>query len=387
MYRIPKVAILIETSRTCERSFLRGIAKYSSLLGPWTVCTKPQFYLKSKKKHFFQYLLNWGVQGIVASDTEIDEEMIDSGIPIVSHVIKHQIPGLINVIGDTIESGRMAADHFLKCGLQNFAFYGFGKRYWSEGRMDSFRDTVEKAGFETHIFTESESLFYRSLEKTQLALSKWLCALPKPIGLMTCADDFSQHAVEACKITNINIPDEISIIGVDNDELVCSLSNPTLSSISLNFEAAGYQAATILNKMMKGQKITNQHIIVQANRIVERQSSNILAIDNKEVVNAILFIQDNAKYPIQVPDVVNATSLSRRSLELEFKKHCKRSIHNIIKHYRITLICKMLTETKMTISQIVQEMDFADTAHFSRYFHESMNIRPSDYRKKHAWPF
>lgn len=330
------------------------------------------------------HLLKWGVQGIVACDTEVDEEIINSNIPIISLVATHQIPGLINAIGDTIESGRMAADHFLQRGFQNFAFCGIGKMYWSLGRRDSFRDRVKKAGFETHIFTEPNSLYYSSWQKTQQELVQWLRALPKPIGLMTCADDCSQHVIEACHLANINVPDEISIIGTDNDELVCSLSKPTLSSVALDFESAGYEAATILNKVIKGEKTAIQNIMIRASHVVERQSCNILAINNKEVVNALLFIQDNAKYPIQVIDVVNASSMSRRSLELGFKKHCNCSIHTQIKHYRIKLICKMLTETNMTIGQIAKVMAFTNIPHISRYFHDSMKIRPSGYRKKHS---
>ena len=164
------------------------------------------------------------------------------------------------------------------------------------------------------------------------------------------------------------------------------LSHPTLSSVFVDFEKAGYEAAAMLNKMIEGQETTgkNQNIICPVTHIVERQSSNILAIDNKEVVDAILFIQDNAKYPVQVTDVVNATGLSRRSLELEFKKYCNCPIHNTIKSYRVKLICKMLLETKMTLGQIAKEMRFSEVAHISRYFHSFMKIRPLDYRKKHG---
>lgn len=384
MYRIPKVAIMIETSRTCERSFLQGIAKYSALLGPWTVYKKPQFYLKSRKNRSLTLLREWGVQGIIACDTDIDEEMLDSGIPIISLAVKHKIPGVVNVVGEVIQPGQMAAEYLLECGLRNFAFCGIGKFYWSEGRMENFRERIKKAGFETHIFIEPESLYYSAWKKTQVALSKWLRGLPKPIGIMTCADDCSLHLVEACKINDIKIPEEISIIGVDNDDLVCLFSNPTLSSIALNFGHAGYEAASVLDKMMKGQKTIKQNIMVYTDRVVERQSTNILTIDNKEVVKALHFMRDNAKFPIQVADVVNATSSSRRSLELKFMKYCGCSINNKIQHYRIILICQMLTKTDMTISQIALEIGFSNISHLSRYFHNSMKISPSDYRKKHT---
>ena len=374
---------MIETSRTCERSFLQGIAKYSALLGPWNVYKKPQFYLKSRRIHPLSLLQEWGVQGIIACDTDIDEEMLDSGIPVVSLAVKHKIPGVVNVVGDVIQSGQMAAEYLLECGLRNFAFCGIGKFYWSEGRLENFRDRIKKAGFETHIFVEPESLYYSTWKKTQVTLSKWLRDLPKPLGIMTCADDCSQHVLEACKINDIKIPEEISIIGVDNDDLICLFSNPTLSSIALNFGHAGYEAARVLDKMMKKQKTTKQDIMVYTDRVVERQSTNILTIDNKEVAKALHFMRDNAKFPIQVSDVVDATSFSRRNLELKFLKHCGCSINNKIQHYRIMLICQMLTKTDMTVSQIALELGFSNISHLSRYFHKLMKISPSDYRKKH----
>jgi len=384
VHKIPKVAIMIETSRTCERSFLRGIAKYSALLGPWTVYNKPQFYLKSGKMHALSILQEWGVQGIIACDTDLDKEMLESGIPIVSLAVKNIVPGVVNVIGDVSRSGRMAAEYLLECGLRNFAFCGIGRFYWSEGRMQSFRDRIKQAGFEAHVFIEPESLYCSTWKKTQVALSKWLCGLPKPIGIMTCADDCSQHVVEACKINDIKIPEEISIIGVDNDDLVCLFCNPTLSSIALNFGRAGYEAASVLDKMMKRKKPAVQDIMVCVDQVVERQSTNILTIGNKEVVDALHFIQDNAKFPIQVSDVVNAASLSRRNLEMKFMKYCGCSINSKIQHYRIMLICRMLTTTDMTVSQIALELGFANISHLSRYFHKAMQVSPSDYRKNNV---
>ena len=380
---IPKVAIMIETSRTCERAFLQGIARYSTLLGPWTVYQKPQFYLKSRKMHPLPLLQEWGVQGIIACDTDIDKEMLKSNIPIISLAVINIIPNIVNVIGDVIKPGQMAADYLLECGLSHFAFCGISNFYWSEGRMESFQNRIRQAGYDTHSFVEPSTLYSRAWKKTQADLSNWLNNLPKPIGIMTCADDCSQHVVEACKINNIKIPEDISIIGVDNDDMVCLFSNPTLSSIALNFQHAGYEAASLLDKMMKKQTTTKQNIMVHADRVVERQSTNILKIDDEEVVNALRYMQANAKYAIQVSDVVNATNCSRRSLELKFTQHCGCSINNKIIHYRIMLICQMLRKTDMTISQIALKIGFANISHLSRYFQKTMNISPSNYRKRH----
>jgi LacI family transcriptional regulator len=175
-------------------------------------------------------------------------------------------------------------------------------------------------------------------------------------------------------------------LGVDNDDLFCELCNPPLSSVALDMPAAGFSAAELLHKMMTGKKIVKtNNIIVKPTHVVTRQSTDVSAVQDATVAEAIRFIRDS-KHVIQVCDVANAVAMSRRNLELRFQKAINRSIHQEIKRVRIEQITKLLIDDTMTITQIAAKLGYADFAHISRYFRELKGITPSEFRKQHRRP-
>jgi LacI family transcriptional regulator len=176
----------------------------------------------------------------------------------------------------------------------------------------------------------------------------------------------------------------VAIIGVDNDEQVCDISNPPLSSVALDVEKAGFRASELLNKMMMGRKMEPQTVIVQPNRVVTRQSTNIVAVEDELVSQALTFIHHNANRLIQVDDVINYLSVSRRSLHDKFVKALGRSVYDEIKRVRIDLIKQMLIETDSSISDIALSLGYDNTNHIARYFREKTGISPLEYRKLHG---
>jgi LacI family transcriptional regulator len=181
----------------------------------------------------------------------------------------------------------------------------------------------------------------------------------------------------------VKVPEEAAVIGVDNDPMICDLSDPPLTSIALNVEAAGYEAAKLMDDLISKRNVTGKQIIVSPSHIVQRQSSDILAIDNKQVALAIRFIIDNAKNKIHVNDVVKQTALGRRALEKQFKKSTRRSIYNHIRLIRAEWISKLLIETDIPISQIAARFNFTDVEHISRYFKKEKGIGLREFRKLH----
>jgi LacI family transcriptional regulator len=213
-------------------------------------------------------------------------------------------------------------------------------------------------------------------------MAEWLKTLPKPLGLMTCTDERSQHVIEACKTAEFRVPEDIAIIGVDNDELVCDLSDPPLSSVFQNSEKAGYEAAELLDELMAGKKPAKKEVIVDAPYIVNRQSTDILAIEDREVVEAIRYIREHSKDNIGVGQVIKATALSRRALERRFNKILGRSIYNEIRRTRVEQAVRMLLETKMSISQIASALGYPSVDHIARYFKREKGMSLVAYRKK-----
>ncbi len=217
-----------------------------------------------------------------------------------------------------------------------------------------------------------------------MILAEWLRTLPKPVGVMACNDDRGQHITEACATANLDVPYEVAVIGVDNDDQVCDISNPSLSSVALDVEKAAFQASGLLDKMMAGEKIPPQTVTVHPNRVVTRQSTNIVAVEDKLVSQALHFIHQNAKRLIQVDDVIKALNVSRRSLHDKFMKTLRRSVYDEIKRVRIDLISQMLVETDLSISDIALGLGYDSSNHIARYFKQKMGISPLDYRKLHG---
>ena len=380
---LPKILLLLESSRTCEREFLRGIARYARLHGPWAFYHKPKFYLESNRRALsISQIKRFGPDGMIVSDTEKIADIQSLSCPIIIHTFKSDGYEKPMVLGNTEQVGRMGAEHLMSRGCRHFAYCGIGDYYWSRGRYDSFRKTIERAGFSVFYY-ELDPQRMRNRRQQQLqSLADWLRDRPRPLGLMTCADDCSQHVVEACRIYDFQIPEQICVIGVDNDDMMCELSSPPLSSIALNFETAGYQTAELLNELMAHGRSDQTSVMVSPSHIEVRASTDMLAVNDKDVAAAIRFIRENSNRLIQTADVVEVTACAQRALHNKFLRSVGHSVHQEIKRARVERIAKMLRETDLTISQISQQLGYFNVNHISRYFEQEMGVKPLAYRKE-----
>jgi LacI family transcriptional regulator len=319
------------------------------------------------------------------SRPEKREELIGMGLPTIAIAIEAQIPGVANILTNGRRIGTMAAEHLLDRGFRHFAYCGFDDIFWSVERSESFSKRVAKAAFQTYVYKQPRLAVQRLWENEQIFMADWLKSLPKPVGLMACNDDRGQQVIDACKLAGLRIPEEVAIIAVDNDELVCGLTNPPLSSIALNFVRAGYGSAELLDKLMTGKKRRRESVLVPATHIVTRQSTDILAIEDPEVVDAVRYIRQHVKEPIQVSDVTRVTSLSRRSLERRFRAIFGRSIHDEIRRVRTEQVARMLVDTNLPVSQIAFELGFPGVEHIARQFRKEKAITPLAYRKQYGY--
>jgi len=367
---------------------MRGIARYSRLHGPWMFYQQPAFYLKSSNnsKVLLSTIKELDADGIIMREIPQSRGIIDLGIPaIISSAQKTSIPGAANIVGDVEADGKMAAEHLLERGFKNFAYCGFSDDlWWSKARGESFEKTIGQAGYKVHFYEQPKAKAKRTWAKEQFILADWLKSLPKPTGLMACIDERSANVVEACKIAGLYIPEEVAVIGVDNDDLICDLSTPPLSSIALNDEMTGYNAAELLDKLMAGEKTTQQVITLSPTHVVTRQSTDTFAIDDPDVIEAVRFIHNNATEQILVDDVVNHVAMTRRTLQRRFHAVLGRTISDEIMHTRIELACKMLVETNQPISLIALNLGQADINHVSRWFKKLKGMTPLAYKKKYG---
>ena len=386
MKKFPTVLLLIETSRGYGRGLLRGIAKYSSLHGPWDMEHEPPFYIKPGRKNSLRKKLHsQPPDGIIMREPQNVKKILEMRIPVIfASYKKEQIQNTSRIITDDKAIGEMAAQHFIDRGFKNFAFLGYDNMYWSKNRSAFFAECLRRKGFQVHSFRQPHSAKQRVWDSEQFIVADWLRTLPKPLALMACNDDRAQQAVNACRIADLFVPGEVAVLGVDNDGFVCDLSNPPISSIDLNTERAGFEAAELLDKMMSAGKTKPQKIIVSPTHIVTRQSSDIYAVTDPEVALAIRFIRENAREPIQVDDVVDAVTLSRRTLYQRFRRLLGRSIHEEIRHARVEEIARLLIETNLSIYQIALRLGFPGVDHIAQYFRRHKGMNPLAYRNKYG---
>lgn len=363
---------------------MRGIARYSYLHGPWTMEREPPFYLKVAGAGRVGQKVEWrDADGIIMREPEDVHEVLKLCIPIIfAGYLKEEIPDTPRIMTDDAATGRMGAKHFLQRGFRHLGYLGYDSMYWSRNRKVSFCETAARAGADTYVFEQAKVSNRRVWQTEQPLVSQWLQSLPIPLGVMCCNDDRAQQALIACRFAGLRVPDEVAILGVDNDEFVCRLANPQLSSVALTTEKAGYEAAALLAEMMSNPGAPIRQIVVKPTRVAVRQSTDIMAIDDREVATAVRFIRQYSNQPIQVSNVVEATGLSRRALYERFRRALGRSVHKEIKRVRAERIARMLLETDLTIYQIAVKMGFSGPEHIAKYFREQKGVNPAEYRRR-----
>lgn len=321
--------------------------------------------------------------GIILRDVEHVDEVLGEGIPAV--VVGHrrqEVPGMANVVTDSETIGRMAAEHLLSCGFRHFAFCGYAQTPWSERRCESFRQRIEQAGYEVHTHFVPPLETEGAWRKMRASILHWLRPLPKPAGLMGCNDDLAKEVVEACTSSGLRVPEDVAIIGADNDEIVCGICNPPMSSVAINFERAGYEAAQALSTMMRRTKAARSRILVRATHVVARRSTDILAVEDAHLAKALQFIRDHSRSGVSVSDAAQAAGVSRRVLEKRFRKLLNRSALEEIRKVRTDLIARMLIETTLPVAEIADSLGFQDLQHVARYFRAGKGLSPLAYRKR-----
>ena len=232
--------------------------------------------------------------------------------------------------------------------MRHFAFAGFAEATWSLERCQAFSRRLAERSLpvETHLVPLAPSA--RQKHRHHAAIVRWLTQLPKPVGILACNDEFARSVAELCRLHELRIPDDVALIGVDNDELICELCNPPLSSVPFATEQAGYQAAELLDRLMLHRKAAVADVCVPACPVVVRHSTDRLTIEDEEVVKALRFIRENSGSIIQVRDVVRATFLSQRTLHNRFRRAVGHSLVKEINRQRALHIARRLVGTNET---------------------------------------
>jgi len=376
----PKIALLLESSHEFGRGLMSGFIQYSRVHGPWI------FFKKTGgRARRWPSLTEWQPDGIVM-------RLKDEIPPAPAIGIRNKRTGSLEpgpqwprIVGNNQAFGRMAAEHFLERKFRHFAFCSHAERPWLLSRGRAFTESIAEAGFQAYVYNDLYKRHYNNWVMEEKNLIKWLKTLPMPIGIMASSDDRAQELIEAAHGIGYRIPEDVAILGIDNDRFICESCVPELSSIALDFERAGYEAACLLERLMSGKEtMKGQKIVIQPSHIVTRRSTDVWVIDDPVVTDALRYIRENIRKPLQATDVAKGISVSRSCLYSRFLKVLGRSVYDDIRKARVQAISGFLVNTNLSIEEISAAFGYGSSAHFSRYFKTTTGMTPSAYRQKHS---
>ncbi|MDC0934799.1 DNA-binding transcriptional regulator [Pirellulales bacterium] len=380
--KIPHVALLIETSRSYGRGLLRGVRRYSTEHGPWSVYmdlraldSKPPVWLK-----------NWRGDGILVrtGDKTMADAVMAAKLPTVELRASRLMEGYPFVGVDNHAMGRLVLEQFLERGFRHFGLFGVDTEDYFKERCDNFVVAVNEAGFQCDVYRQrGRHEKPADWERQQEHVSKWVSSLPKPIGVMACTDQLGFWFLDACKRAGVSVPEEVAVVGVENDETLTTMSTPPMSSVRFNGEKAGYEAAAILARLMAGEPLACEQLLIPPLGIAVRQSSDIVAVEDAEIAQALRFIRENASRGISVDDVLRAIPMSRAGLDQQMRKAIGRTAKAEIGRLQLEHVKRLLAETDLSLAQIAERSGFRHPQYMAELFKKKCGKTPGSFRAEH----
>ncbi len=378
----PQVALLIETSNSYARGLLRGIYAYLREHRPWSVYL-PEQGRGDAPPH---WLKSWQGEGVIAriENPRIARMVKGLGVPAVDVSAGRFLPELPCVETDNEAIVRVALEHFLERGFRSLAYCGDSRFAWSRDRRNWFSELATAAGCSISVFSPPVRKRRPNIswEQEEKELAAWIRQLKMPCGVMACYDIRGRQVLDVCRRTGVAVPDDVAVIGVDNDDLLCSLSDPPLSSVVPDTHRTGYEAAAILDRLMAGESDQHGVMLIPPKGIVTRQSSDVLATADPDVSSAVRFIRDHACDGIKVEDVLRVVPVSRRILESRFKKLLGHTPHEEILRVQLHRVRELLEETDLPLATIANRAGFKYVEYLSVVFKRQFAMPPSQYRAK-----
>lgn len=382
-----RLVMLTDFTETFSHRLLRGLLNYAQASQTqWVVCRMP---LSFKEQHGIEGVIEWAerwhADAIMGKFLPNDkpEQIEDAGIICVAQDHKALFNTLPNITSDYHTTGHLAAEYFINRGFTHFAFCGYADAIWSCCRCDGFKETIL-----SHFPNQNINLYLSTSadEPWQLhdkALVTWLKSLPNHTAVFCCDDRQASMILTACNEAEINIPKELAVLGVDNDELSDELCQPTLSSINLDIETGGYQLGEMITKIKTHGKNFSKNIIIKPGGIVNRESTNTFATTDVLIQKAVDIIHSQINSAISVNDLLKQLPMSRRLLEIRFKEAVGTTLHQYILEKRLNAFAQALIKSDKQIKEIALEMQFNNYGNLIRSFYDKEKCTPSTYRDRH----
>ncbi|NNE00740.1 MAG: DNA-binding transcriptional regulator [Pirellulaceae bacterium] len=378
------IALLIETSSSYGRQILRGIQRFIQTENrqEWVAAIEE----RDVNAGVPDWIKNWSGDGIISRQLfgDLGHQIRDQGIAFVELTDRESVSDFTSVRSDDLEIGRLAADHFHDRGFTQFAFCGFSGEAWSDRRREGFERQLQSFS-SSNVYCYQSDWYEKSVKRPDRArakLARWLSQLPKPIGLMACNDVCGKQVIDGCHQASLPVPESVAIVGVDNDELLCSFCHPPLSSVMPNAETIGFRAAKILSRMLANKKHRARvdEVLIPPLGVFPRQSSDVVAVEDRDLAEALKFIRDHACESISVADVVKYCGVSRSTIERKMRQLIGRTPQQEIRRVRLRHACALLAGTDLSIEAVASECAYEHPEYLHVVFKREMQMTPGEYR-------
>lgn len=377
----PRVAVMIETSTVYGRQLLQGITRYLRSHRNWSI------YLEQREVDTVPpaWLRTWRGDGVLSrwSDPRVAETLIELGLAAVDLSDRRLPFGLPRINSDDRAIGRLAAEHLLERGCRSFACCAFSGELWATRRTEAYLAALARAGHTANVY-ESAWLGAGAhvREDERVRIGRWLERLPRPAGIMACNDVRGIEVLNACQTLGLKVPEEVAVIGVDDDALLCEICSPPLSSVVPNIEQIGYEAAALLDRLIGGEQAGFEERFVPPSGITTRRSTDVLSVGDPQFALAVRFIRENACRGITVADVLDHVAISRSTLERNFRCHLGRSPQSEIRAVQLGRARQLLAETDHPVHRIAELVGYEHVEYFNVVFKREIGQTPGQYRRE-----
>jgi LacI family transcriptional regulator len=381
-----QVAVLIDFSRSYGRGLLSGVAKFVREHHEWSVQSEEWRWTDATPAWF----KNWKGDGAIAwvETPELAAIIHGLGVPVVDVRGSVENCGLPLIATENTTVVDLVAEHFMHRSFRHYAFCGFVGANYSDERSHLFQECLAQAGFACAVYHPPETsrdAQVIELEKRGLLfqdhLSNWLKSLPKPVGIMTCNDIRGHQVVNACRRANLAVPEEVAVVGVDNDEIFCELCDPPLTSVALNTLQIGYEATALLERIMAGGRSPEKPVRLPPLGIVTRRSSDVLAMSDRQLAAGTRFMREHAFQTININEVARAAGMSRRVFERRFVAQVGRAPKAEVLRLRLERVKDLLADTDWTLAQIAERTGFKYSEYLHTVFTQKVGIPPGRFRE------
>lgn len=305
-------------------------------------------------------------------------------LPLVNVRLQPPVRGTPNVVPDRRASGCLAAEHLLARGFRHFGYFGLRRDENSRQQVAGFRDTLKTAGFDCDIhqsplsFDESGRAWEKFFEKAD----RWIETWPRPMGVLASSDRLCRYLSDFCRGKGLGIPNDVALIGTQNEPMMCLEPAPSLTSVDMGYDRVGYEAARLLDSMMDGHKAPNQFITLPPKGLVARQSTDVFAVEDPIVAQALRFMSELGHTGIDVTAVANAVHTTRRTLERRFRAALDRTIAEELTRLKVERVKRQLADTDTAIKSLASQSGFVDGKQMAKTFKRVVGVSPTEYRRQ-----